>query len=152
MIIIYKKILLAIDGSDHANNAAKQVAEFQKKWNSKVVIFHSIKLDRLPSEVYPDFKFLASIYSNFEELCKEAGKHLLDKTKKKFDEAQSSIETRLIEDEAPEDYIKNIVKEENFDLVVLGAKGHHSKIKEILLGTVLTKVVKCVQCDILIVK
>ena len=44
------------------------------------------------------------------------------------------------------------MKEENFDLVVLGAKGHHSKIKEILLGTVLTKVVKCVQCDILIVK
>lgn len=69
-----------------------------------------------------------------------------------FDQAQSSIETRLIEDKASEDYIKNIVEEENFDLVVLAAKGYHSKIKEIFLGNVPTKVVKHPSCDILIVR
>lgn len=82
MIIIYKKILLAIDGSHHGNNAAKQVVEFQKKWNSKVVIFHSIKNYRLPSEVYSNFKALASIHSNLEDVCKEAGKQLLKKQKR----------------------------------------------------------------------
>jgi len=40
----------------------------------------------------------------------------------------------------------------NFDLVVLGSKGHHSQLKEILLGTVSTNVVKSAPCDILIVK
>ena len=63
-----------------------------------------------------------------------------------------AVETRLIEDDAPEVYIRRIVEEENFDLVVLGSKGHHSKLKEILLGTVSKNVVRSAPCDVLIVK
>ena len=152
MEIIYKKIILAIDGSLHSNNATVQVTEFLQKWNSKVVIFHSIKHHKIPVGLFPNESIPVELYQNIEEVSKKAGKQLLDKTKEIFNKAGLSVETRLIEDEEPEVYIRRIVEEENFDLVVLGAKGHHSKIKEILLGTVSKKVAKSAPCDVLLVK
>ena len=150
--IIYKKILLATDGSFHASNAVKQVVEFQKIWDSKVVIIHSIKDNRIPSELYPDATVLYSKHTTFEEVYKEAGKNLLEKTRNMFGKNQELVETRLIENEAPENYITRIVEEENFDLIVIGSRGQHSKIKEALLGTVSTKVAKRATCSVLIVK
>ncbi len=152
MIKIYKKILLAIDGSYHSNNATEQVLEFQKCWNCNVVIFHSIKHHKLPKSLYPDVILPVEIYRNIEEVSKKAGEILLEKTKKVFDKAQFPAETRLIEDKSPEEYITHIIGKENFDLVVLGSKGHHSKIKEVVMGTVSTKVVKNAPCDVLVVK
>lgn len=152
MVKIYNKILLAIDGSYHSNNAIEQVLEFQKFWNCKVVIFHSIKHHKLPKSLYPDASLPVEIYRNIEEISKKAGEILLEKTKKVFDKSEFPAETRLIEDKSPEEYITRIVEKENFDLVVLGSKGHHSKIKEVLLGTVSAKVVKNAPCDVLVVK
>ncbi|MFX0103946.1 MAG: universal stress protein [Candidatus Hodarchaeota archaeon] len=144
--------MLATDGSFHANNATEQVIEFQKQWNCEVVIFHSTKHHKLPIRLYPDEAIPIEIYRNIEDVSKKAGKELLDKAKYIFSKEGLKVETRLIEDFAPEVYIRKIVEEEHFDLVVLGSKGHHSKLKEILLGTVSTKVVNSVPCDVLLVK
>lgn len=152
MIKLYKKILLATDGSEHANNAAKKAIEFQKIWDSEVVIIHSIKDNRIPSELYPNIDVLYAKYSSLEEVYKDAGTKLLNKTKRMFGDRQSSVETRLIEKEAPEDYIRRIVEEEKFDLVVLGSRGQHSKVKKVLLGSVSSKVSKNAPCDVLIIK
>ncbi|MHA1916034.1 MAG: universal stress protein [Promethearchaeota archaeon] len=149
---MYKKILLATDGSQHANNAAKKAVEFQKIWDSEVVIIHSIKDNRVPSELYPNIDALYSKYSSLEEVYKDAGTKLLNKTKKMFGDKQSLVETRLIEKEAPEVYIRRVVEEEKFDLVILGSRGQHSKVKKVLLGTVSSKVSKNAPCDVLIIK
>ncbi|MHA2400004.1 MAG: universal stress protein [Promethearchaeota archaeon] len=152
MIKLYKKILLATDGSEHANNAAKKAVEFQKIWDSEVVVIHSIKDNRIPSELYPNIDVLYAKYSSLEEVYKDAGTKLLNKTKRMFGDRQSSVETRLIEKEAPGDYIRRIVEEEKFDLVILGSRGQHSKVKKVLLGTVSSKVSKNAPCDVLIIK
>ncbi|MHA1883643.1 MAG: universal stress protein [Promethearchaeota archaeon] len=149
---LYKKILLATDGSEHANNAAKKAVEFQKIWDSEVVVIHSIKDNRIPSELYPNIDVLYAKYSSLEEVYKDAGTKLLNKTKRMFGDRQSSVETRLIEKEAPEDYIRRIVEEEKFDLVVLGSRGQHSKVKKVLLGSVSSKVSRNAPCDVLIIK
>ncbi len=152
MFEIYEKILLATDGSFHSNNAAEQVAEFQKVWESKVVIFHSIMHHMIPRYYFHNKSVPVAAYREMKEVAREAGKNLLNKTKEIFDKAGLSVKTRLIEDEEPELYIRRIVEEENFDLVVLGCKGKHSKLKEILLGTVSTKIIKSAPCDVLIIK
>jgi len=69
-----------------------------------------------------------------------------------FDNSISPVETRLIEDLSPDEYILNVVNKENFDLVIIGSKGHHSKLKEIFLGTVSTQFSKNTPCDVLIVR
>ena len=44
------------------------------------------------------------------------------------------------------------MKEEGFDLVVIGTKGIHSKLRQILLGSVAQRVVKNAPCDVLVVR
>ena len=67
MIIIYKKILLAVDGSFHSNNAVKKAIKIQKICNCRVIIIHSIRDNRVPSDLYPNVKVLYSKYSNLED-------------------------------------------------------------------------------------
>ncbi|MFX1591229.1 MAG: universal stress protein [Promethearchaeota archaeon] len=145
-------MLIGTDGSLHANNAAERTAEFQKEWKSKIVIFHSINHHKLPRTINPDKKIPQEVYQHIEKLSIEAGKELLKKTEKMFDNSISSVETRLIEDLSPDEYISKVVEKENFDLVVIGSKGHHSKIKELFLGTVSTQVTKNAPCDVVIVR
>ncbi len=69
-----------------------------------------------------------------------------------FNNEELPVETRLISEEAPEEYIEKIVKEEGFDLVVIGTRGIHSKLNQLLLGTVAQRVAKHAPCDVLIIR
>lgn len=152
VVKIYKKILFATDGSPHSDNVAKQIVEFQKEWNCKIVVFHSLKHNNYLSIVHSDKYLLSMDYRSNNELRKELGKEILKQTKKIFDRANISVETRLIEDEGPEDYIKRRVEKEEFDLVVLGFNGHHSKSQKSFLGTRSIKILKHAPCDVLIIR
>ena len=68
-----------------------------------------------------------------------------------FKKAGVPIETRLINDIKPEKYAIEKAKEENFDLIVLGSRGHHSKLS-MVLGTVANLVVNNAVCDVLIIR
>lgn len=156
MVIIYRKILLAIDESNHSLRAIEKVMEFQNSWNSEVVMFHSIKH---PSKVLLSSMAIPSGYGTYyvseQELdyeLKTAGDELIHARKELFTNNNLPVETRLITEEAPEDYIERIGEEEGFDLVVIGTKGIHSKLKQLLLGTVAHKVIKHSPCDVLIIR
>lgn len=152
MVKIYKKILFATDGSPHSDNVAKQIAKFQKEWNCKIVIFHSLKHNKYLPIFHSDNHFLSMDYRNNEEFRKELGKEILKQTKKIFDRAHISVETRLVEDEDPEDYIRRRVEEEEFDLVVFGFNMHHSKSQKSFLGTSSIKLLNHALCDVLIIR
>jgi nucleotide-binding universal stress UspA family protein len=151
---MYKKILIGIDGSEDAHKALKKVIDFYKDWKSKIVVFHSIEHHLVPP-VFPAFGTGYVIpddsYSIYQRDFRKASEKTLEEAKKIFDKAGIPIETRLIEDIKPEEYAVDRVKKENFDLVVLGGKGHHSKLGA-LLGTVSTHVVNTADCDVLIVR
>jgi nucleotide-binding universal stress UspA family protein len=170
-----------MDESDDAFRAAKRTVEiiensiskenksqnFQRKNNEKdnyvpkIIAFHSTEHKTLAEKVGP---YLPSAtmgarhtiqpidYSKLREENILHGKKILKKTEKVFDEKDIDIETRLIEDKKPEEYIEKAVEKEDFELVVLGSKGEHSKLEQIFSGTVAQKVVNEVPCDILIVR
>ncbi|MBY8989539.1 MAG: universal stress protein [Candidatus Lokiarchaeota archaeon] len=153
---MYKKILLAIDGSSNSERALRKVIELQKNGNSKVVMIHSIKYSK--NLLLPPIG-LASGYGSYyisepeilEESKRESEK-LLFSMQELFKKENLPVETRVILDEHPEDYIKRIVKQEHFDLVVIGTKGIHSKRNQLIIGSIAQKVVKHVVCDILIIR
>ncbi|MFW9940403.1 MAG: universal stress protein [Candidatus Thorarchaeota archaeon] len=151
MVIIYKKILLAIDESVQSTRAIEKVIDFQKGWDCKVVLLHSVKHDKIPTDLFPISFVPPKIHRNLEEFSKKVGERFLKERKEIFSKAGLSIKTRLIEDEEPEVYIKKIVEQENFDLVVLGSNGEHSKLKEILLRKVSKEDMKNSPYDVLIV-
>jgi nucleotide-binding universal stress UspA family protein len=149
---MYKKILIGVDGSEDAHKALNKVIDFYQKWNCEIVTFHSIKHHMVPY-VFPIFSASYNMpsASTIREEYIKLGNKILEETKMIFKKEEIPVETRLVEDIEPEKYIIDKVKEENFDLVVLGSKGHHSKI-HILLGRVSSHVVNNVVCDVLIIR
>lgn len=152
MKFLYKKILFATDGSEISERAAEKIVELHKKWNCKVVVFHS-----LAHQVIHDMMLISSTkfgsYSTLEYINEEKDVYrILRETKKFFDAAGVPVEARLVREYEPDEYIIKSVEDENFDLVVIGVKGVHSMLKEINIGSVTQKVMKHVSCDVLIVK
>lgn len=90
-------------------------------------------------------------YEIHNDIVKE-GTKLLDEVKKKFESKGLKVETRRIFDFGPEYYIEERVKEEGFDLVVLGCRGKHSKLRRTFVGTVPEYVINHVDVDVLIAK
>lgn len=169
-----------MDNSDDAFRAARRTVEIVKYQNLKekkfqnikqedkvrntnqpeVIAFHSTEHHKLlekialyvPSSFGPSYSIPSVDYRKLQEEYEVYDKKILKRTKELFDENHVNIETRLITDEKPEDFIEKVVKEENIDLVVIGSKGEHSKLEQIFSGTITQKVVNNVPCDILIVR
>ena len=150
---MYEKILLCIDGSEDAHKAVKKVMEFHKVWDSQIVAFHSIEHHMvIPTfSIFDSNPFAINSYRMIRNDYEKLGRHIMEETKQIFEEAGVPIKTRLIDNIKPEEYAIERVKEENFDLIVLGSRGHHSKLK-MVLGTVATHVVNNAECDVLIIR
>ncbi|MEJ2295818.1 MAG: universal stress protein [Candidatus Lokiarchaeota archaeon] len=153
-----------MDDSEIALKAAKKVLELisdklEGTNTAQITAFHSIEHHKfpqympimVPSGFGGRYTVPAVDYRKIEEEYRRHGEKILEKTKTMFEKENIEIETRLIDNENPEDYIKKIVDEENFDLVVLGNTGEHSKLSEILLGTVTQEVINKAPCDVLVV-
>lgn len=154
--MIYKKILVAIDEFNNSLRAVEKVINLQKNENCKVVLFHSISHPARPIIATVSMASGVGAFNlNETELLfeyKEAGDKLLLARQELFNNEELPVETRLIVDESPEEYIERIVEEQGFDLVVIGTKGIHSKLSQFLLGSVAQRVVKVADCDVLIVR
>ena len=151
---MFKKILLGVDRSENSMKAVDKVIEIQKEAGSEVVLFHSF-LHHI-SELRPSFGVnsvpdTSLSYELHNDIVRE-GTKLLDDIKKKFESKGLKVETRRIFDFGPEYYIEERVKEEGFDLVVLGCGGKHSKLRRTFVGTVPEYVINHVDVDVLIAK
>ena len=151
---MYKRILIGIDNSNHARDALEKALEISTEDQSDVVVFHSVPRNSIAlmptiSFATPSDGVISYLIHNDEV---NEGKTLLKKAEKFFADHGKKIETRLIFDILPKDYITKATKEENFDLVILGCEGNHSKLKRAILGTTPTEVINSTPSDVLIVR
>jgi nucleotide-binding universal stress UspA family protein len=153
-----------MDDSEVALKAAKKVLDLisDKKEGAnttEITAFHSLEHHMfpkympimVPSGFGGRYTVPTVDYRKIEEEYRRHGEKILEKTKAMFEKKNIEIETRLIDDENPEKYIKKTVKEEGFDLIVLGNTGEHSKLSELLLGTITQEVINEAPCDVLVV-
>ena len=150
---MFDKILLGLDNSEASMKAMKHVIEIQKRFNSKTVIFHSV-FHHL-TEIKPVFGYSGNSNAISYELHEDYvnfGKKIISDAEALFKENQLEVDARLVFEISPEDYIKKHVEEENFNLVVVGYNGTHSVLGSALLGSIPTKVINHVLCDVLVVK
>ncbi|MFX1394243.1 MAG: universal stress protein [Promethearchaeota archaeon] len=157
---IYRKILLAVDGSKDSMRAAKTILEIKKKFGSKVVAFYAIENYSFPKIIMPSAPIIYSAGHKVSKLdfierrnyLEKKAIKILNQTLNIFKAENLSIETKIIFDESPEDYVERIVEEQNFDLVALGYRGKHSKLKQIFTGSIAQKLLNDAPCDILVVR
>jgi nucleotide-binding universal stress UspA family protein len=174
-----KKILCAIDGSDHAERAALWAGELAQKFDAELIFLFVVphrlappELRRMaesehvvrreappPPPVSPQPGLPSSQLS--EELglraaesatiYREIGERLVDGARWQAENAGVAKVTGLVEDGDPAHRIIDIAAAEKVDLIVTGRRGV-GDLKGLLLGSVTHKVAQAATCACLTVE
>ncbi|WP_058306809.1 universal stress protein [Gracilibacillus massiliensis] len=134
--MIYQKILLATDGSDHALRATDHAIKFVKsvrEYNLDVVIV--IKENVKESNSF-------NMVSVVEEKLKL--------TKRKLKRAGVHFRTVILIGEPKHELVK-YARQEEMDLCIVGSRGLN-RFQEMVLGSVSHKVAKNISCPVIIIK
>ncbi|MFC4324227.1 universal stress protein [Litchfieldia salsa] len=136
---MFKKILLASDGSEHAIRAAeKAVYLISATTDSTIEIIYVIDASTSKADV---------LHSTNPELSR---KQRLIKTEEIINQSKIEYKVTVLHGEAGPTIVDYANKNE-FDLVVIGSRGLNT-LQEMVLGSVSHKVAKRVECPVLIVK
>ncbi|MCT8136498.1 universal stress protein [Anaerobacillus sp. CMMVII] len=139
---MYKKILLAYDGSEHSKRAAENAIQIAKcSSDSTVEIVYVVDANKAKNDVLSNWNTM-----NLEEKRKEL---LTGVTKKATDEGVK-YSIKILQGEAGPSIIK-YANDNDFNIVIIGSRGLDG-IQEFVLGSVSHKVAKRVNCPVLIVK
>jgi len=135
---MYKKILLAVDGSEHSKRAAKHAINVASLVpGAKVEIISVIDLSKVKTEV---------LHGELKQKRQQA----LEEIKSTFEKENASYELK-IERGDPGPTIVSYANKHDFDLVIIGSRGLNS-LQEMVLGSVSHKVAKRVHCPVMIIK
>ena len=139
---MYKNILLAVDGSEHALRATKE----------------AVKLASLIKDCVIEMVLVVDYSQTKSEILHSQGKEELELARRKrllpMEELlkANSLSYRInILHGEPAPTIVEYANKQKFDLVVLGSRGLNA-LQEMVLGSVSHKVVKRVNCPVLVVK
>lgn len=139
---MYKRILLAVDGSENSIRATEE----------------AVKIASLIPECKIEILYVADLSKVKNEILHSQGKEELEYTRrKKIAPIEEIIKLKNIPCELvilhgyPGPTIIDYANKEKSDLVVLGSRGLNY-LQEMVLGSVSHKVVKGVHCPVLIVK
>ena len=137
-----KKILLAVDGSEHSMKAAEYAVEVAKMTRGEILLLHCHRPFPIsPGEPYFEMA-IAGIQDNahrildpFIALLKKSGAPFGDK----------------IEEGRAGDVIAKVADIEGCDVIVMGSRGR-SELKGLVLGSVTHRVLRTAPCPVLVVQ
>lgn len=136
---MFRKILVAIDGSQSSREAVDIAVDLAKRYRGSVCILHA----------YPHVSDLLGT-PEYERLVAQrtlAGQELLDAAVAWVGD-QVPVETQLLEGPAASAIVR-VAETEGYDLIVLGARGRHH-FAGVLLGSVSSTVMQRAPCPVLI--
>ena len=137
-----EKILVPVDGSLYADNAADYAANLAKSTGAKIVLLYCRKT--VPT-------FLGEPNSDeYLESLMLAAETIMKPYRQKMSEAGVAFEDLIIGGSVPE-VIANVAEGENCDLIVMGSKGK-SKLEGLLLGSATHRVLHIAPCPVLVVR
>ena len=137
-----KKILVPVDFSHVSAEATRFAIELAEKHDAEITLLNSVHFD-----YYSDYQFTS--FSSAKSLMEE----VRDAMVTKMDEFVSKFDTKQqINTKIDEVYlvtaIKDLTKNEGFDLVVIGTKGC-SGLEEVLIGSNTEKIVRHAACPVI---
>ncbi len=135
-----EKILVAVDGSEHGNNAVEQAISLGAICNSEIFVISVVDLYPEQMEVAPALV----------EKMSEDARIFIDEAKKKVDDAKIPCETIVHMGGQPWEYIVQEAKDKEIDLIVLGSHGR-SGLERILMGSTAQNVIGHAPCPVIVV-
>jgi nucleotide-binding universal stress UspA family protein len=139
-IQMISKILVAVDGSSHAEKAFEYASYMAEKCGSKLLIAHVLE------------EFVGVGHSILKEL-EQRDIELLQKYKSRAKESAASISIDVIESRGNDvaEEILRIADKQKVDTIVVGDRGIKAS-KEFLMGSVSYKVTHYAKCPVIIVR
>jgi nucleotide-binding universal stress UspA family protein len=139
---MYKRILLASDGSEHSLRAADQAIELAKCTpDSYVEVVYVIDSSKAKSDVLQNWN---------NHGVADVRRERIKETEAKAKDADISYELKFLRGEPGPTIVKH-ANENEFDVVVVGSRGLNA-LQEMVLGSVSHKIAKRINCPVLIVK
>jgi nucleotide-binding universal stress UspA family protein len=143
MAELFKKILIATDGSKRTQNAVEMGLKIAKEQGSKVYavyVVDTVTFTSIPMDV---------TWENMYQLLKDEGEDAV-KAVKAAAPAGVDVDTRVLEGN-PAVEITKYAADNGVDLIVMGTLGK-SGIDRILLGSTAEKVIRIAGCPVLVIK
>jgi len=137
----YKKILVAVDGSESSKNALRQAIKLANEEKCWITVISVIP----PYE--GDLELIG--VSHVREAMREPWERALSEAEKIAEKEKALIKTLCEEGEAYERII-DLADAENFDVIVMGRRGLR-KIQRALIGSVTARVIGYSHRDVLVV-
>ena len=147
----FRKILVPVDGSHSCLHAKMFASSIASKFKSKVTVVHCASHEFMHPELKAQYQLPHSILHKIDEAYLQAGKKILRTAEEMFKEAKIDVDARLVTYEDPAEFILQLVKDEGYDLVVIGNRAGNQS-ERYSLGSVTEKVARHAECPILIVK
>lgn len=139
---MFKKILIAVDGSDHSLKAAKIGGNIARSTDAE--IFLVTAFDKLP-----DYLGEPYVQDAISERLGHA-ENIVEGAKTEIGDIPGKLTTETIEGH-PADVILSVAGTRKVDLIVMGTRGLGS-VKSVLQGSQSQKVVAHSDCPVLLVK
>jgi len=146
---MYARLLVAIDGSPHAERALQHAAELAKELSAALRIIHVLDMGWLA--LGPE---LAIDLDTLMQARRTAGEKLLASAQKRVRTAGLEAEIKLVETATPTQHIAAAIADETTawpaDLVVVGTHGFRG-VEGLLLGSVAEGVARRASVPVLLV-
>lgn len=141
---MFTNLLLATDGSEHADRAAQTaVGLAQKLADIKITILHV-------SADVPSRSKLVEAHFDVKSVLETEAHKAITKTEQYFKAAGVPYQLKVALGD-PADQIVEIAAKDEHDLIVIGSRGLNV-VSEVLMGSVSRKVSHHAKCPVLIVK
>ena len=140
---MFANILVPVDGSDNSYRALDSALLLSEKLGSNITVVHV--MEQVPITHIESEKLLSELL----EAYKKENQDILSKCSEIATQKGLTIKTLLQGN--PASVILDYSKKEKFELVILGSRGM-GKFKELILGSVSSKIVHHSPCAVLLIR
>ena len=145
---MYKRILVAVDGSDTSNRALKEATKLARDQSATLRLIHVVDV----SSVY--LAEMPSLIDRFQKEMREAGRKILARSAARAKRTRIKRDTKLVVLGNPTQRIGDVINKEakrwRADLVVIGTHGRRG-FNHLVLGSVAEGVIRLAAKPILII-
>ena len=139
---MFRKILVAVDGSTHSERAVQVAAEMAAGCGGSLLLSHVF---------YIPEHYRADLTADLRAAIRKDGEDILVHAVRVAKQSGVQAQTRLLEEGHPAEAIIGLAESEGADLVIAGARGK-SRDAIRALGSVSWTIAKLATCSVLIVR
>ncbi len=153
MSLVYKNILVAVDGSKESERAFQKAVQIAKRNDAKLLLVHIIDTRAFAAVDAYAYDTAVDAYdpTNVVEYDKYA-RDLVEEYRKEAVKAGLKDVNDVIDYGSPKELIpKEIAINNKVDLIICGASGLNA-VERFLIGSVAENIVRHAKCDVLVVR